>query len=277
MFRHTNLSFMSKNIYLVPHDLTEVGDMALCYALHMGKKVNSEIILLHITSSKADSIKAVAKIDEIIEKTEVPYGIELKRVVQEGSIFEDIGKIAHREGAQLIIMGTHGSFGLQKLFGSNAIKVVTSADVPFLIVQKNTTLTDIKNIIVPIDLTKESLQIVNIAGDMANIYGASVHVVGEKQNDELLSQQMKNRILIVKNQYDDRSIPCNVELFEKGGSFKKKIMKYVKDKNVDMLAIAYHTESLLPQFDTFAQTLITNDLSLPCMVLNSKPASALYF
>ncbi|TNF46798.1 MAG: universal stress protein [Bacteroidetes bacterium] len=268
---------MSKNIYLVPHDLTAVGDMALRYALHMGKKVNSEIILLHITSSKADSIKAMVKIDEIIAKTEVPYGIELKRVVREGSIFEDIGKIAHREGAQLIIMGTHGSSGLQKLFGSNAIKVVTSADVPFLIVQKNTPLTDIKNIIVPIDLTKESLQIVNVAGDMANIYGASVHVVGEKQNDELLSQQMKNRILIVKNQYDDRSIPCNVELFEKGGSFTKKIMKYVKDKNVDMLAIAYHTESLLPQFDTFAQTLITNDLSLPCMVLNSKPASALYF
>ena len=117
----------------------------------------------------------------------------------------------------------------------------------------------------------------NIAGDMANIYNAAIHVVGEKQNDELLSQQMKNRILIVKNQYDDRTIPCNVELFEKGGSYTKKIMKYVKEKNVDMIAIAYHTESLLPQFDTFAQTLITNDQLLPCMVLNSKPASALYF
>jgi nucleotide-binding universal stress UspA family protein len=268
---------MSKNIYLVPHDLTAVGDMALRYALHLGKKVNSEIILLHVTASKADSINAMVKIDEIIAKTETPYGVELRRIVREGSIFEDIGKIAKKEGAQLIIMGTHGAKGLQKLLGSNAIKVITSADVPFLIVQKDTPLNDIKNIIVPIDLTKESLQVVNVAGDMANIYSAEVHVVGEKQNDELLSQQLKNRILIVKNQYDDRSIPCSVSLFEKGGSFTKKIMKHVKDKNIDMIAIAYHTESLLPQFDNFAQVLITNDLSLPCMVLNSKPASALYF
>ncbi|MFN6015490.1 MAG: hypothetical protein ACK47F_12440, partial [Flavobacteriales bacterium] len=90
-------------------------------------------------------------------------------------------------------------------------------------------------------------------------------------------QQMKNRILIVKNQYDERKIPCHVELMKSGGSYAKKIMTYAKEKSCDMIAIAYHTESLLPQFDTFAQSLITNDQKLPCMVLNSKPASALYF
>jgi hypothetical protein len=121
------------------------------------------------------------------------------------------------------------------------------------------------------------LQIVNVAGDMAGIFGAEVHVVGEKQNDELLSQQMKNRIQIVKNQYDDRSIPCSIQLMEKGGSYVKKIMQYTNEKNIDLIALAYHSESLLPQFDTFAQTLITNEQKLPCMVLNSKPASALYF
>lgn len=268
---------MSKNIYLVPHDFTAVGDTALRYALHMGKHVKTEILLLNLAASRADGMKASAKMDEIINGLELPSGVEVRKIVREGSIFEDIGKIARTENAQLIIMGTHGATGMQRLFGSNAMKVVTSADVPFLIVQKDTPLNNIKNIIVPIDLTKESLQIVNIAGDMAGIFGAEIHVVGEKQNDELLSQQMKNRILIVKNQYDDRSIPCSIELMEKGGAFTKKIMNYSKQKNVDLIAIAYHSESLLPQFDTFAQTLITNEQKLPCMVLNSKPASALYF
>lgn len=268
---------MNKNIYLVPHDFTSVGDAALRYALHIGKHVKSEILLLNLATSKADSIKASMKMDEIISGLDLPYGVEVRKIVKEGTIFEDIGKIARGENAQLIIMGTHGATGMQKLFGSNAMKVITSSDVPFLIVQKDTTLREIKNIIVPIDLTKESLQIVNIAGDMAGIFGAEVHVVGEKQNDELLSQQMKNRILIVKNQYDDRSTPCSIELMPKGGSFTKKIINYSKQKNIDLIAIAYHSESLLPQFDTFAQTLITNEQKLPCMVLNSKPASALYF
>lgn len=268
---------MSKNLYIVPYDFTPVGDAAVKYALHMGKHVQTEIMLLHLAASKGDAMKANMKLDAVIERFEKPSGVSITKYVREGSIFEDIGKISRKEGAQLIIMGTHGSSGLQKLFGSNAMKVVTSADTPFLIVQKDTPLNEIQNIVVPIDLTKESLQIVNIAGDMAGIYGAEVHVIGEKQNDELLSQQMKNRVLIVKNQYEERSVPCHVELLPKGGNYAKKIMEYAKGKSCDMIAIAYHTESLLPQFDTFAQTLITNDRKLPCMVLNSKPASALYF
>ena len=268
---------MSKNVYLVPHDFSAVGDAALQYALFLGKRVNTEIILLHLASSKGEAIKASMKIDDLISKTDAPAQVSFRKVVREGNIFEDIGKIAKREEAQLIIMGTHGATGMQKLFGSNAMKVVTSADIPFLIVQKDTPLVEPKNIVVPIDLTKESLQIVNNAGDMANIFNAEVHVLGEKQSNEVAGQQMKNRILIVKNQYDERSIPCKIELVETSGSYPKKIMDYVKRNEIGMIAIAYHSESLLPQFDTFAQSLITNDQKLPCMVLNSKPASALYF
>jgi len=166
---------------------------------------------------------------------------------------------------------------MQKLLGSKAMKVVVSADTPFIILQKDTPFKDIKNIVVPIDLTKESLQIINNAGDIAEIFGATVHVIGEKQNDEYLGQQMKTRILIVKKQYQERNVPCVVEMIPRGGSYSKKIMEYVKEKEIDMVAIAYHSESLLPQFDTFAQSLITNENNLPCMILKSKQAGALYF
>jgi len=268
---------MSKNLYIVPHDFTPVGDSALNYALHLGKNVHTEIMLLHVVESAAELAKTNAKLDALIDRQELPTGVTISKKIIEGSIFEKIGLIAKKEGAQLIIMGTHGSTGMQKLFGSNAMKVITSAATPFLIVQKDTPMNPIKSILVPIDLSKESLQIVNIAGDMASIFGAKIHVVGEKQNDELLSQQMKNRILIVKNQYEDRKTPCTVELLKSGGSYTKKILSYSNDNDVDMIAIAYHSESLLPQFDTFAQNLITNEKKIPCMVLNSKPASALYF
>ncbi len=268
---------MSKNLYIVPYDFTPAGDVAIQTALFLGKYVHTDIKLLHLTNSKKDSIQAELKLKAVIEKLSLPDGLEMSYIVSEGSIFEDIGKIVAKYNAQLVIMATHGALGLQKLFGSNAMKVVTSAEAPFLIVQKNTQLKEIKNIVVPIDLTKESLQIVNVAGDIADIFKSTVHVLGEKQNDELLSQQMKNRILIVKNQYEERRIPCSVEFMKGGGSYQKKIMQYCKDNTIDMIGIAYHSESLLPQFDTFAQSLITNDIQLPCLVLNSKLASALYF
>lgn len=268
---------MSKNLYIVPFDFSPVGEAAIKYALHIGQHVRAEIKVLHLAASRGDALKANQKIDAILAKFEKPAGVELTKMILEGSIFEDIGKISKKEGAQLVIMGTHGASGMQKLFGSHAMKVITSADCPFFIVQKGTPLKEIKNIVVPIDLTKESLQIVNIAGDMASIFGATVHVIAEKPNDDLRSQQMKNRISIVKKQYDDRSITCHIELMKGGGSYQKKILAYSAEKSIDLIAIAYHSESLLPQFDTFAQSLITNDQKLPCMVLNSKLASALYF
>ena len=268
---------MSKNLYIVPHDFTPVGDSALNYALHLGKNVHTEIMLLHVVESAGELAKTNAKLDALIDRQQIPAGVTITKKIIEGSIFEKIGLIAKKEGAQLVIMGTHGSKGLQKFFGSNAMKVVTSSDTPFLIVQKDTPLNEMKNIAIAIDLTKESLQIVKLAGDMAIFYGATVHVIGQKHNDELLSQQMKNRMLIVKNQYDGRNIPCKLELLTERGTFQKKVLNYAKENSIDLIGIAYHSESLLPQFDTFAQSLITNDQNLPCMVLNSKLASALYF
>jgi hypothetical protein len=44
-----------------------------------------------------------------------------------------------------------------------------------------------------------------------------------------------------------------------------------------MIALAYHSESLLPQFDSFAQSLITNEEKLPVMIIAAKPAGNLYF
>ena len=268
---------MSKNQYIVPHDFTHVGDVALKHAIHLGEHVQVEIKLLHLVSSKEEIPAAKLKMQKIIDGIECSNGTEIVSLIKVGSIFEDIGKIATQELAQLIIMGTHGEKGMQKLFGSYAMKVITSCDIPFLIVQDDTQLRKIEHIVIPIDLTKESLQIVKIAGDLATMFGSEVHVIGEKQNDEHLNQQMKNRILIVKNEYDDRGLTCNVEFLKDTGPYFKKIEKYSERKNIDLIAIAYHSESLIPQFDKFAQNLITNSLNLPCMVLNSKPASALYF
>ena len=52
-----------------------------------------------------------------------------------------------RKNAVAIIMGTHGSKGMQKVFGSFAMKVIISTTVPFMIVQDNSEIKNIKNIV----------------------------------------------------------------------------------------------------------------------------------
>lgn len=268
---------MSHNLYIVPHDFTAVGDAALNYAINLGKKVKTEIQLVHIVGEKTKLVAAKQKLEKIAATTEKNPTIEITTKVVLGNIFEDIGKLAKKEGAQLIIMGTHGLTGMQKIFGSNIIKVVTSSSVPFLIVQKTTQIKDVKRIIVPIDMTKESLQITNLAGDLSNIFGADIHVVAEKETDEILSRKLQNRISLVKDQYEERNIKATVHLINESGSYQKKVINYAKNNQGDFIALAYHSESLLPMFDTFAQNLVVNELNLPCLIINSKSASQLYF
>jgi len=268
---------MSRNLYLVPHDLTEVGNTALDYALFLGEHVNTVVMIIHLVDNKAKIAPAEKKIDDIIDSKRIPAKVEMSRLVAVGDIFTDISKIANREHAQLILMGTHGAKGFQKLTGSYAMKVITSCDVPFIIVQKDTKHIDLKNIVVPIDLTKESLQIISSAGDLARIFDATVHVIGEKHADEGLSQQTKNRVLLIRNKYDEKGVSCEVNLLKPGGAYAKKVMQYVQENKINLIAIAYHSESLLPQFDTFAQSLITNELNLPCMIIAAKPSGNLYF
>lgn len=268
---------MSKNLYMVPFDFTPTSQKALNYALHIGKNVHTEIQLVHLSPTKSQGMAMKSKIEEVVKNTKVPESVQLSSLVKVGNIFTDIGRIAKEERAQLIIMGTHGKKGLQRLFGSFAMKVIVSAECPFLVVQKSTPLNDIKNIAVAIDLTKESLQITKIAGEMARIFGAGLHVLAESQTDQILNTRLKNRLSIVNQQYEDLGITPIVGLVKKRGSYRKKVMNYSKHNKIDMIALAYHSESLFPQFDNFAQGLLTNKPGLPILIINSKLASSLYF
>src|SRR5690554_7650207 len=124
---------MSANLFIVPHDFTSVGDAALKYAMFLAKPRKTAIMLLHIVSNKTKAKPALEKLEQIISNLDLNVGdgaVEAK--VVEGNIFDDISKIAEESDARLIIMGTHGAVGMQKLFGSYAMKVVVNSSVPFL-------------------------------------------------------------------------------------------------------------------------------------------------
>lgn len=269
---------MSAKLYLVPHDFTSVGDAALKYALYLAKPNKTSIELLHIVSNKSSKPDALKKLNAIIDNLDLGVGdVEVKALVKVGNIFDDIGKIAEDKEARMIVMGTHGATGMQKLFGSYAIKVVTSTSVPFLVVQEGVPHRDIKNIIVPIDVSKESLQIINVVGDLARMFDSNVHVICETQKDPRLSQQMKIRISLVKKEYQEKNVKSSIELIKGSKSFQHKVISYARANDADMIALAYHSSSLFKAFDTYAQKLITNDENIPCLIVNSKLLSKLYY
>ena len=269
---------MSANLYIVPHDFTSVGDSALQYAIFLAQPRNTSIMLLHIVNNKNDEAKALDKLNTVIsELNNVPEGISIEAKVAEGSIFEDISEIAKENNARLIIMGTHGAKGMQKLFGSYAMKVVSNSSVPFLVVQDGVERKTLDNIVVPISTSKESLQIIHFAGEIAKTFDSKIHVIAEHQSDQRLSQQLKVRISLVKNQFEEKGIDTEVHILKDKKAFHTVVVEYAKANHCDMIAVSHHSASLFSQFEKYTQNHITNEGNFPCLIVNAKLLSKLYY
>lgn len=263
---------------VVPHDFTGVGQKALEYAIHLGKKSETEIIVIHLVSSQKAITNAEQKLNDILSSYSVSSNILLTPKVVMGDIFSDIGKIANNEGAQLVVMGTHGATGMQKIFGSFALKVIESTETPFLIVQTNTVVKDISRIAVYFDTTSESMQILNISSYIASITKAKLFVVHEKMYDMAFKHRINIHKEIIKESYDNMGLDYEFVEMEEQKSTLLTISKFIEDNDCDIIAIANYSEALIKQLDTFSQNLITNKQLKPCLIVNAgSAAGAAYF
>lgn len=138
-----------KNI-LVPIDFSEVSEFIAVWAKEFAKKLGAKIhlvfVLEDLTEYEGFYIRAEAltelenlllegaqkSMDDFIKKhfSDVP---EVNQVIARGDIVEKIIETGQKIKADLIIIGTHGRKGLDKiLFGSVADGVVKQSPIPVL-------------------------------------------------------------------------------------------------------------------------------------------------
>ena len=265
--------------YIVPHDFTQIGNSAAQHGIFMAKKTGANVVLLHIVKTDQESAPAKAKFQEILKSLNIDASMQsrVKTIVGVGNIFEDIAKVSKKYDASLIIMGTHGAKGMQKVFGSFAIKVITSTRIPFMVVQETPPQGNIDKIVVPINMTKESLQIVNAAAEIAKYFGAEVHILASKYSDPSMQKKMNNRITVVKKKFNEHSVRAKFGLVPGNKTLDQKALAYGEEIDADMYAVAYHTDSLIKAFDKFAQNLITNSKQKPVLILTAVDSFKGYF
>jgi len=140
----------AKNI-LFPVDLSEVSPKIVPYVKEMAAKFNGNIHLLfvarmlqHFTGIYVPHPSINKFEGEILQGAEKKLqefvedhfrGVSPKARVVLGDAADEILNYAQSEGVDLIIMGTHGRRGLERIiFGSVAERVVKNSQVPVLTV-----------------------------------------------------------------------------------------------------------------------------------------------
>ncbi|MEJ6776473.1 MAG: universal stress protein, partial [Crocinitomicaceae bacterium] len=227
-----------------------------------------EIYLLHVVAKEKDIKDADKKLEAIIEVN--TSSVKLIPSIRLGNIFEGIGEFAAEHHAELIFMGTHGAHGWQHVTGMNALKVITRSSVPFIIVQAKTAKeTGYDDIVVPLDLNKETKQKLAIVANLAKYFKSRVHVITPEETDEFLRHQVKANVVFAKKYFAEREIEVTTTIIS-GSGFDKKVVKHAVDVNADLIAIMnLNKNSVLGVLaSTHEEYIITNEAQIPTLIMN---------
>ena len=262
---------------LVPTDFTEVAHTAINHAVRIAETTKGEVILLNVVKSKEEMSSATEKMaeEEKIAKSFNP-DCNVKSVVRIGNIFDDIGQAADEIGANLIIMGTHGASGWQKVVGSHALKVITNSSVPFIVVQKQIMRPSVyDNIVVPLDLHNETKQKLEIVSSMANYFKSKVHLISPYESDEFLLHKLKANIAWGKKYLSGKGVKSDAHIGAKGANFIDEILNLTADVDADLISIMnLQKNSLMGMLvSAYEQSLITNELQTPVLCVNPLTAT----
>jgi universal stress protein A len=131
---------------LCPTDFSELACKAIIAATELAQASDAELILVHVvapipaldTASGAPAFDLAGYQDELVRsarvalderrRRRVPDCVRSRGIVTIGDAAHEVARIADEEGADLIVIATHGRTGWrERLFGSVAGKVVRLA------------------------------------------------------------------------------------------------------------------------------------------------------
>lgn len=262
---------MASKKFLVPHDFTSVADTALNHALKVAKTTGGSVHLLHVVSKPAQVDEAREKLQALAQRATASEKVSVEAIVRIGDIFADIANVAEEINAGLIFMGTHGARGWQKISGSHALKVITNANLPFIVVQQKPIKENgYDDIVVPLDLNRQTKQKLTVVAELAKYFDSKVHIIVPKANDSDERAELNVNIVFAKRYFIENGIKFETSIAE-DGSFSKEIIRYAAGIDADLIAIMNNTVDNIAG-DLFAssaeQSLITNDAQIPVCLLN---------
>jgi len=281
---------MLTNKILVPVGFSEQSLSALKQACLIAKIKKSEVIILSVIEEQSkirgllldnplEEIrnKVKDKLDEISKKHSNKFSVKVDSMVASGKIYEQIIEVSLLINANLIVMGTNGSPKgvIKKFIGSNAERVVRLSNIPVITIKENTSTENFDNIILPLDLGKETKEKVTFAIEYARYWNSTIRIVSVflKDNTNEKNILIKN-LNQVSSFISNAGVKCTSELIEgeKKQSLGDFVINYEKKFDSDLIIIMTKKEELaLSNNLSVTARFIIHNSKIPVMSIKPKP------
>jgi len=247
---------------LVPTDFSKNAINATDVAFDIAKKSGAVLTLLHVIegasggasfnvegqvsySNMTDKLftlqmikKAKAQLEKAVKDPKYS-AVKVEGELRMGNAFHGIRTIITEHKVDLVVMGTTGRTGVDRLIiGSNAEKVIRASHCPVLTLQDKPKTTNFKNIVYATAMSKDEEVFSRIVKRTQTLYDSTIHLVrintpGDFQRDYIVKGYMEKfaKSLGLKN--------VTLNIFN-DLTVEEGVIRFGDQINADLIAMATH-------------------------------------
>jgi nucleotide-binding universal stress UspA family protein len=276
-----------EKLIVVPWDFTNVADHALAHAVKISRMVKNDICLLHIVDKDIKPQVAgekLALLKSVADENAKKYNMIIIPAIAKGSIFTAIADYVNQKGIEenekkdvsLVVMGTHGMKGMQKLTGSWALKVIVKSTVPFIVVQDPPLDQErYHNIVFPVDFRKENKEKTKMAIFMGKYFDSKMHILVTTGTDQNLIKKTKINLNFAIKYLIQNNIDYQIHEVSRG-NFAEQTLDFAQKINADLILIMTTKNITFADYMVGAseQYIIANSSRIPVCCVNPKASFA---
>ena len=270
---------------LVAIDFSKNAEHALEYAVVFAKKLKACIYLIWVDNTVSDeSVIDIIEGETRIEKKTYMEGLrekfqpeitcgEIQILLRKGKVYQEIAKAAKQIDADMIFSGTHGVSGFEQYWiGSNAYRIVTQAPCAVVTIRRDYQFKNTLNrILLPIDSSMETKQKLPFVANLANIFGATIHLLKiyntpisvirkriDKYGEDAEKSLNENKVKFVTAELEAENVAVS-------------IINYSEEHEIDLISIMTDQDMTTANkfLGPYAQQLINNS-SIPVLSLRAR-------
>jgi len=270
---------------LVPFDFGPEAEAAFTYAIAIAPIFDAEVHILNIMEEESPLLKRIltdqqreqmrrgAKehLQDFIKKQADLKGIPVTPHISKGKVYKVIVKTAKKINSRLIVMGRTDSSDMVKNFtGTNTMHIVRESEIPVITVKRVAGSSDCRHILLPLDLTKQTLQKVSRVIKLAEKINARITIASILSVDSISMEiKFSTRLHEIREIFNSFGIHCEYRVIK---DVNKKIYEllndFAKEIEANLMVIMTQQELNFTEFfiGSTAQELI-NRSDIPVLSL----------
>jgi nucleotide-binding universal stress UspA family protein len=269
----------SGEVILILTDFSAVTENAMLHGLEFAQALQYDICLLHVYNPAVGAI--LNKEDEALKKIhrellnrklkyEQRYTVSINPLIREGNLFKVVHSVATGLQPRLMVLGTHGKQGLQKLFGSYALRVVLDSPCPVLVVQEPPLEPGYRRVLMPVTSEVDDIQLVEWVMRLRKLVNPEIHLfqaIEGNPDRKKTAAAITSRITAV---FKENNISYTMNIAESPNDFSDQVISRAETTRSDLVVTMTMptADATGYDFSVWNERLMFNPRRIPVMFID---------